>query len=337
MSKRVLPLAGCLIFALALPFFLEPGALQAQEKKTVRLVTVSLSWNSALPLRIAIARNYFKEQGLTVEPIFIRGGPAAIAALISGEADFGSIGGAQAVIRARARGLDMTIVGSISHSINYSVIGSRSAKTVADLRGKIVGVTGAGAFSEFAMRLFLKKNNLEPGKDVIIRAVGNTTMRAAALENGLIAAAPFSPEDTVRLVAKGYPMIVNLSEVLDIPETIMVTRGDMLAKYPETSKRFLKAFILGMYFAKYNKNDAIKIGYQAGLTGEPDIVNKAYDLYAPSYAPDLSVAVDGIKLMLDEDIRSGIVDEKMTVDRVVDQRITKLALAELRKEGRLGP
>jgi NitT/TauT family transport system substrate-binding protein len=316
-------------------------ALQAnvggQEKKTIRLVTVSLSWNSGLPINVAIRKGYFKEQGLSLEPIFIRGGPAAIAALVSGDADFGSIGGAQAIMRSRARGLDVVIVGSISNSVNYAVIGNKGVKSVADLRGKIVGVTGAGAFSEFAMRTYLKKNNLEPGKDVMLRAVGNTTLRAAALENGLIAAAPFSPEDAVRLAAKGYPLIVNLSEALPIPETIIVARTEFLGKYPETAKRFLKALVLGIHQAKTNKSEAIKAGYEAGMKGEPDIVNKAYDLYAPGFTPDLSVNTEGLQVILDEDIHAGTVDKQMTVEKAVDTRILKLAQQELRREGRLVP
>jgi hypothetical protein len=40
--------------------------------------------------------------------------------------------------------------------------------------------------------------------------------------------------------------------------------------------------------------------------------------------------------MLDEDIRSGIVDRKFTLDRVINDRILKQAQQELRKEGKLG-
>src|SRR5262245_47237149 len=78
----------------------------AQEKKSVRVVFVSHTWTSSLPFRIAMARGYFRNQGIAVEPIFIRGGPAAIAALISGDVDFASIGGAQSALRSRARGLE---------------------------------------------------------------------------------------------------------------------------------------------------------------------------------------------------------------------------------------
>jgi len=236
----------------------------AQEKKHLRVVFVSLAWNAQLPFRIANSKGYFREQGLTVEPIFVRGGPIAITALISGNVDFASIGGAQAAIRSKARGLDLNIIASLSNYTNYTLIGNKDTKRLEDLRGKIVGITGAGAFSDFTIRIYLKRNNLDPDKDVILRAIGQTVVRAGALEKGLISAAPFSAEDAVKLMDKGFPMIVNLNEALRVPQSVYVTRGEMLEKYPETTKRFLKAVILGMQFAKYNKLEAIKLGFAAG-------------------------------------------------------------------------
>jgi NitT/TauT family transport system substrate-binding protein len=314
-----------------------PASSQAQEKKTVRVAFVSLSWHQELPFRIARVKGYFQEQGIAIEPILIRGGPAALAALISGDVDFGSIGGAQAPIRARARGLDVFIIGSLSNKVNYTILGARDVRRVEDLKGKIIGVTGAGAFSDFAVRMFLKNNGLDPDKDVILRALGGTVLRVSALERGIIAAAPFSAEEAVGLLKKGFPMIANLSESLAIPQSVLITRGEMLEKYPETTKRFLKAVIQGVRLVRSNKREAIQAGYESGLKGDPDIVSRAYDLYYSAYTTDLSVAADGMQIMLDEDIRGGIVDKKMTLDRVINDRILKRAQEELRKEGRLNP
>ena len=333
MTKVKLPLAIFVSFVLSVLFFC-PSAT-AQEKKNIRIVFVSLSWNNQLPIRVAIAKGFFKDQGLTLEPIFVRGGPIAITALISGNVDFASVGGAQAPIRSNARGLDLHIIASLSNYTNYTLLGSKDAKNIEDLRGKTIGVTGAGAFSDFAIRIYLKRNNLDPDKDATLRAIGPTALRAIALERGLIAAAPFSAEDTIRLLDKGFPMIVNLNEALRIPQSVFVTRGEMLQKYPETTKRFLKAVILGMQFAKHNKQEAIKTGYASGLKGEPDVVNRAYDLFSPGYATDLSVAQDGIQIMLDEDIRASVVDKNFTLDRVINDKLLKQAQQELRKEGRL--
>jgi ABC-type nitrate/sulfonate/bicarbonate transport system substrate-binding protein len=309
----------------------------AQEQTNLRIVFVSLSWNNQLPYRIAIAKGFFKDQRLAVEQIFVRGGPTAIAALISGNVEFGSIGGAQAPIRSNARGLDLQILASLSNYTNYTLLGSKDARTIEALRGKIIGVTGAGAFSDFAIRIFLKRHNIDPDRDVTLRAIGGTALRAIALERGVINAAPFTAEDTVKLIDKGFPLIVNLNEALRIPQSILVTRGEMVHKHPDTAKRFLKAMILGMQIAKHNKREAIQIGLASGLQGEPDLVNRSYDLFSPGYAADLSVAQDGIQIMLDEDIRAGVVDKKFTLDRVINERILKQAQQELKSEGRLKP
>ena len=327
--------AGRVIVVALLGLSVQPAAVYSQEKKNLQVVFVSLSWNAQLPFRIANAKGYFREQGLTVEPIFVRGGPTAISALVSGNVDFASIGGAQAAIRSKAKGLDINIISSLSNYTNYTLIGSKDTKRLEDLRGKTVGVTGAGTFSDFTIRLYLKRNNIDPDKDVALRAIGQTVVRAGALEKGLIAAAPFSAEDAVKLLDKGFPMIVNLNEALRVPQSVYVTRGEFLEKFPDTSKRYLKAVILGMQFAKFNKQEAIKTGFAAGLQGDPYIVNRSYDLFSPGYAADLTVAWDGIQIMLDDDIRTGLVDKKFTLDRVINDRILKQAQQELRNEGRL--
>jgi len=313
------------------------GASSAQEKKNLRVVFTGLAWNSELPFRVALARGFFKAQGLEVQPIFVRGGPAALAALSSGEVDFAEIGGAQAIMRSRARGLDGVIIGAISNATYYQIVGSKSTRTLEDMKGKIVGVTGAGAFSDFAMRVFLKRKGIDPDKDVMLRAIGGSNLRAGALEKGIVAAAPFAPDDTVRLTRLGFPMLANLSDTLIIPQTILTSRVDFLEKNPETSKRFLKALILGIQLAKFNKADAIKAGFDAKLQGEIELVNQAYDLYAPALSGDLSVNVPGLQFMLDEDKRNGLVDGKFTLERVVSDKTLKLAQQELRAEGRLKP
>ncbi len=313
-----------------------PGnGLQAQEKRSLRIVFTSLAWNSELPFRTALARGFFKSQGLDIQPIFVRGGPAAMAALVSGEVDFGEIGGAQAVMRSRSRGLDVRIIGAISNATNYQVIGTKSARSIEELKGKIIAVTGAGAFSDFAMRTFLRRRGIDPDKDTLLRAIGGSSLRAGALEKGMVAAAPFAPEDTVRLMRLGYPMIANLSDTLNIPQSVVVTRQEVLEKFPETTKRFLKALILGIQLAKTDKTDAIKAGYETGLQGDREIVSAAYDLYASALNTDLSPNLEGFQFMLDEDERSGLIDAKMTLDHLFSNKLLKVAQQELRAEGRL--
>src|SRR4051812_13719256 len=299
MKDRTLLATINLVFTLLLTIA-GPTSSPAQEKKSLRIVSVSLSWNNQLPFRIANARGFFREQGLTVEQIFVRGGPTAISALISGDVDFASVGGAQAPIRSRARGLDLHIIASQSNYVNYTLLGSKSAKSVEELRGKIIGVTGAGAFSDFAIRVYLKQNNLDPDRDVTLRAIGGTVVRAVALERGLIAAAPFSAEDAVRLIDKGYPMIVNMNEVLRIPQSIFVTRGGRRKKYPERIKKVWRGVRTEIHLAKMNEQEPLKRGFPPELKADPDMINRPYYDDIPGYSLEVSVVREGIDIRLDE-------------------------------------
>lgn len=62
-ESRLLVAILLLLFALGL----DVSPSSRQEKKSIRFVTVSLGWNSALPFRVTIARGLFKQQGLQVE------------------------------------------------------------------------------------------------------------------------------------------------------------------------------------------------------------------------------------------------------------------------------
>jgi ABC-type nitrate/sulfonate/bicarbonate transport system substrate-binding protein len=259
---KALQLIACLaILALA------GQASFAQEKKAIRMVFVSLAWNSEIPFRAALARGFFKQQGLQVEPILIRGGPAAIAALVSGQVDYAAIGGAQAVFRSKARGLDLSIIGCTSSTTNYIMLGDKQTRTVEELKGKTIGITGAGTYSEFAVKAFLKKHHINPDKDVILRAIGGTVLRAAAIEKGIIAAAPFSTEDGVRLIKAGYSVISNLSESLGIPQNILVTRNEVLEKYPDTTRRNAQSLYSGHQPGEVQQAGSDQGGVCIGVAG----------------------------------------------------------------------
>jgi hypothetical protein len=45
--------------------------------------------------------------------------------------------------------------------------------------------------------------------------------------------------------------------------------------------------------------------------------------------------MNGLQFMLDEDKRSGLIDAKFVLDRVVNENLLKAALQELGAEGRL--
>ena len=51
--------------------------------------------------------------------------------------------------------------------------------------------------------------------------------------------APFSGEEIVGLTKKGYPLIANLGESLAIPQSLLVTRRELVDKYPGDDQTFV--------------------------------------------------------------------------------------------------
>jgi ABC-type nitrate/sulfonate/bicarbonate transport system substrate-binding protein len=71
-------------------------------------------------------------------------------------------------------------------------------KSVADLKGKTVGVTRFGSSTDFALRYLVQKNGFNPDKDLNILRLGGMPELAAALSKRLIVAAPRSAPTHIR-------------------------------------------------------------------------------------------------------------------------------------------
>jgi ABC-type nitrate/sulfonate/bicarbonate transport system substrate-binding protein len=82
---------------------------------------------------------------------------------------------------------------------------SRKINTLNDLKGKVVGVTGAGGIAEFATVEGLARRGFIRDRDYkILYGVGNSPARAHALEIEKIQASPFSFTEKLELERKAF-------------------------------------------------------------------------------------------------------------------------------------
>ena len=156
--------------------------------KTINVAYPSPSWNTSLPVSMAKEFGLFAAEGLEVQPVYVRGGPVVMAALLGGDADFAVIAGVTAVTSIQ-RGADIVIVGGHTAYIDQVLIGAKGVTRLSELKGKVVGVTGSGGVTEFATVEALARKGLLRDKDYTILYSGNSPARVNALENGLIQAA----------------------------------------------------------------------------------------------------------------------------------------------------
>src|ERR1044072_2365646 len=104
-------------------------------------------------------------------------------AMIAGEIDMCVYSGSL-LSSARLQGADVVMVASFLNQPLYRLVVRPEIRTVADLKGKRLGVTGFGTVTDTMTRLLVGKLGLDPDKDVSYVQVGDVPVLLAAFSSG---------------------------------------------------------------------------------------------------------------------------------------------------------
>src|SRR5688572_23186021 len=152
-------------FWLCFVWFTLLGSSAAAEKIRTAVPGLNLNYLSVFT---AEARGFFKDEGLENETIVI-GGPAAIAALVSGDVDFSGAGGSG--LRAAVKGAPLKAILYQTEKITWYLMVHPSITQVSDLRGKRIGVALIGDSEDRFTTMFVERGGLS-AKDVTKISVG---------------------------------------------------------------------------------------------------------------------------------------------------------------------
>src|SRR4029078_12484169 len=112
--------------------------------------SVSAPSIAELPFRIAQIKNFYREEALDVEVIFIRGA-VGMQALLGGSVDFTSASGS--TIAAAVRGIPVKLVFISSSKPQFELVSQPQIKSVQELKGKIVGISSRGGSNDLMMQM----------------------------------------------------------------------------------------------------------------------------------------------------------------------------------------
>jgi len=242
-------LAGTAAFALP-----AIGRAQAVEKPKLTIAVGGKNLLYYLPLTVAEVRGYLKDEGLDVTIADFAGGSRALQALVGGSAD--------------------VVSGAFEHTINMQVKGQRlrafvlqgrapqivlginpktmpNFKTVADLKGKKLGVTAPGSSTHVLANFVLAKAGLKPG-DVSIIGVGAGSGAVAAMRAGQIDAISNLDPVITLLTRSGDLKIVSDTRVVaeadrvfggPMPAACLYTQQSFLDKNPATAQALANAIV----------------------------------------------------------------------------------------------
>lgn len=274
-------------------FFLLIGVspLSAQLKK-VRFSTTGISI-SELPLKVAQLKGFYREEGLDVEMILIRGA-VGMQALLGGSVDYTSASGS--TIAAAVRGLPVKLVFISSSKPQFELISQPQIKSIQDLKGKVVGISSRGGSNDLMMQIILQKNGLALNKDVTTLIVGAQEETVIALRTGRIAAALLTPPRNFMLQRDGFNRLAYSGDYMATYANggIGVT-DEKIKTNPAEVLALVKATIKALQFSMKNRAEMIKI--MPGYLGikDPALIDQLYDLYLTRQSVDGSVDENWMK------------------------------------------
>ena len=260
----------------------------AADAKTLNVAYPSPSWNTSLPVSMAKEFGLFTAEGLEVQPVYVRGGPVVMAALLGGDADFAVIAGVTAVTSIQ-RGADIVIVGGHTAYIDQVLIGAKGVTRLSELKRKVVGVTGSGGVTEFATVEALARKGLLRDKDYTILYSGNSPARVNALENGLIQAGAFSAIEKVVMEQKGYPLLLETGKTIpEFPFMVIVTSRQQIKVNPSEVMAFLRAVRNSMNLIQTSKEKVMGAALKKDPHAYVSVLRKSLDYTVDSFSINLA-------------------------------------------------
>src|SRR5258706_3964407 len=169
------------LLALALLALCLPGRLPAAERIRASYAAPNASQS---PLWAAQARGYFAKYGLEVDLLYISSGSLNVQALVGNTVQFAA--GGPAALEARLRGLKLLTIANPLTVLASNLVALPELKSVADLKGKIGGISRFGSSTPQGLRYLFRSNGLSGESDLKMLQLGGDANRLAALKAGQI-------------------------------------------------------------------------------------------------------------------------------------------------------
>ncbi|HLH96661.1 MAG TPA: ABC transporter substrate-binding protein [Xanthobacteraceae bacterium] len=196
---------------------------------------------SSLPLTVAQRKNFFVRERLNLVVVPISGGTDRIvAALDRGEIDAGK-NATPYLIEAVLKGSDAVAIMSQTANPVYSLIARPDVKSVAALKGQLLGLSRPGDTITLSTLRLLARAQLGPS-DFRTKVVVGTGPRFACLKSGECAAVPMGEPEDLDAIAQGFPRLAFTYEAgSDLLFNVDMARRTWGQKNEETLTRFARA------------------------------------------------------------------------------------------------
>jgi NitT/TauT family transport system substrate-binding protein len=250
--------------------------------KKVRFSTTSIAITE-LQFKIAQLKGFYREEGLDVETILIRGA-VGLQALIGGSVDYSSAAGS--VIAAGVRGAPVRLVLIVNSKPQFDLVASPEIKSFQQLKGKSIGISSRGGAVDFLTQLILTQNRLAPNKDATLLVVGTPEEMAMALRTGRIAACLLSPPRPLMLYREGFNKLAYSGDYLAAyPSGGIGSTEEKIKSNPAEVLAFVRASLRGLRYYIQNRAESIEIMSSYLGLKDPSLAAEVYDIHVSRLGP----------------------------------------------------
>jgi len=242
--------------------------------KDIVIATSSMTLTS-VPYLVAIDKKLFEKEGLAAQYVVMRS-DIAVKGLLTEDVDYNQ--SVSSVLRAGVAGAPMVTVAGIYNRTFFELIARRDIKSLAELKGKTVGISRYGASTEYALRFGLKANGIDPDKQIKMLAVGEDAARIAGLQNGTLAAIVSQVPANFFAHKVGGHTLLPLGDYL---ETLLAGVGVSQKKLEQSRdevKRVIRALLRSLDFMYAQPVEVKGLIRKRLRVSETDIVDHIYTL-----------------------------------------------------------
>ena len=206
---------------------------------------------------MAAEGGFAKAQGLDMKMLALNSDVLLLKALIAGELDTFEAGPTSPMIAA-SKGADVKILGCSWPKLTYSFFSRSELRSVADLKGRTVGISAPGSLPDLVARTMLRKSNVDP-EQVNFVVAGSDAERIRGIVGRTIDAA-ISTSDFGARPELGLKTLARANEVLpQFVRTCVITRGDVIRNKPDALVRLTAAIMNGYGYAVTHRAEVVAL------------------------------------------------------------------------------
>jgi ABC-type nitrate/sulfonate/bicarbonate transport system substrate-binding protein len=297
--------------------------------ENVRVAYPSMN-TSVFCLIIAQKEGYLKEEGIDAQLLSIRG-EIAIRTTLAGEVDFFTNAGS--ALAAAVRSVPVKIVTVFQDKPGWDLIAQPEIKSVAQLRGKNIAIMSPEGSLAVVAREILRKNGIDPAKDVNLVVMGGDEVRFPALQTKSIQATLFNSGMSLKAQKEGFTKLAAASDYANLIEGGLATSNDKIKQNPEKIFRFIRASLKGINFFVSKREPAIKYMTEALRLKDRELINAIYDIQSKLVLRDGFTDDKVLQAMIDSMKSTTKVQREIKVSDVFDLSFVKKAHEELKNSG----